>query len=111
MPNGDIRESDVSVYTDKNTGKPFIKSEEGRGTSIVDKEGIFGYGKWEYVTIPQGTIIPKELIITKDHYMARKQCWHYSISPNFDMPVDLFLATLDQFAMNANAPIKAIKHA
>ena len=48
-----------------------------------------------------GTPIPQELILTRDHYMARKRCWHYSISPNVDMPIETFLAALDWLALNA----------
>lgn len=110
LPNGDIREADVRVYKDAKSGKDFVKSEEGVGTSVVDKEGIFGHKNWDYVTIPKGTTIPKELVITKDHFMARKGCWHYSISPNYDMPVQDFLTALDCLAVNAGIRMKVTKH-
>lgn len=66
---------------------------------------------WEYVTIPKGTVIPDQLIITKDFYMARKQCWHYSISPNYDMEQTAFLAALDELACNAGIKLQVVKHA
>jgi hypothetical protein len=71
------------------------------GTSLSDQEGLFGYKNWDYVVIPAGTVVPEELIITKDHYIAKKKSWHYPISPNFDMPVIKFLDALDQLAVNA----------
>ena len=43
--------------------------------------------------------------------MARKKGWHYSISPNYDMPVEMFLAALDKLAKNAKNNIKAPKNA
>lgn len=100
LANGDIRRPDVSVYTDAH-GVQRVKAQEGRGTSLTDKEGVFGFKKWGYVAIPAGTLIPNALIITRDHFVTGKDCWHYSISPNRDMPVDELLRALDQFAMNA----------
>lgn len=104
LPNGDIRPADVATYKDARSGRMFVRSEEGRGTSLNDMSGIFGHGRWEYVVIPKGTFVPNELIIviTRDHYMARKKCWHYSVSPNYDMPVETFLSALDQLAINAS---------
>lgn len=101
----------MAVYVDPGTGVEYVKSEEGRGTSVTDKEGIFGHGRWQYISIPKGTPIPNELIITKDHWMARKGCWHYSISPNYDMPVSDFLAALDKLAINVRTMQQGAKHA
>jgi Tse2 ADP-ribosyltransferase toxins len=93
LPNGEIRLPDVATYKDRATNKTRVKAEEGRGTSSVDQLGIFGHRSWEYVMIPKGTRIPDALITTKDHYMPRKKCWHYSISPNQDMSEDEFLSS------------------
>jgi hypothetical protein len=111
LPNGDIREPDVTIVRDQKTGKEIVKSEEGVGTSLTDKEGLFGHKSWEYYVIPKGTVIPKELIITKDHYLARKKCWHYSISPNVDMAKEDFIAALDKLAQNAGIKVKGKTHA
>ncbi len=104
LPNGRIRLADVSTYI-KN-GVQYVKSEESRGASLSDKDGLFGHKNWDYVVIPAGTLIPKELIITKDHFIPNKRSWHYSISPNFDMPVNKFLRALDQLAFNAKIKTK-----
>lgn len=103
LPNGRVRLADVSTYS--KDGVLYVKSEESRGTSLSDKEGLFGHKNWEYVIIPAGTVVPRELIITKDHYIPGKKSWHYSISPNFDMPVSKFLKALDQLAMNAKIKV------
>lgn len=109
LPNGRVRLADVSTYS-KN-GVLYVKSEESRGTSLSDKEGLFGHKNWEYVVIPAGTVVPPELIITKDHYIPKKGSWHYSISPNFDMPVTKFLKALDQLAINAKIKLGANSNA
>ena len=91
-------------------GIEYVKSEESRGTSLSDIDGLFGHKSWDYIVIPKGTTIPNELIITKDHYIPRKKSWHYSISPNFDMPVSNFLNALDKLAFNAKIRIKVQSH-
>lgn len=109
LPSGNVRDPDVDK--ELRNGIWYVKAEVGKGTSIVDKEGIFGYKKWEYLVIPAGTIIPKELIITKDHYMQKKKCWHYSISPNHDMPASDYLKALDSLALSAGIKIMDGRHA
>lgn len=104
LPNGRVRLADVSTYV-KN-GVTYVKSEESRGTSLSDMHGLFGHKNWDYVVIPAGTMIPHELVITKDHYIPQKKSWHYSISPNFDMPITRFLGALDQLATNAKIRTK-----
>jgi|SRR5690606_24791821 len=99
LPNGRVRLADVATYS--KDGVLYVKSEESRGTSLSDQEGLFGHKNWDYVVIPAGTVVPSELVITKDHYIPKKKSWHYSISPNFDMPVVKFLKALDQLAVNA----------
>lgn len=109
LPNGRVRLADVTTYP-KN-GITYVKSEESRDTSLSDRNGLFGHKNWDYVVIPAGTIIPKELVITKDHYIPKKDSWHYSISPNFDMPVNKFLRALDQLAINAEIKIQGVSNA
>lgn len=111
LPNGDVRKPDVDIYIDKKTGHRMVRAAEGMGASLADKPGIFGQNKWDYIVIPAGTFIPDELIITKDHYLTRRKCWHYSISPNYDMPEIKYLNALDQLAMNAGVELKVKKNA
>lgn len=109
LPSGNIRDPDLEK--ELRNGVWYVKAEIGKGTSVVDKVGVFGYKKWGYVLIPAGTIIPKEIIITKDHYMQKKKCWHYSISPNYDMPEKDYLKALDILALNAGIKIRGRNHA
>lgn len=117
LQNGKIREPDVEVYNSEINGKQYVKSEEGKGTSVVNTDGMFGYKKWEYFIIPAGTSIRNRLIITKDHVIPRKKTkdngsvWHYSISQNHDMPVTEFLDALDELARDAGIRIQVRKHA
>ena len=43
--------------------------------------------------------------------MQKKKCWHYSISPNYDMPEREYLKALDRLAFNAGIKIKGKHHA
>jgi len=108
LPNGDIR-VDVDVFIDPKSGIQMVRCQEGKGTSLAGSPAIFGTNKWDYIVIPAGTKIPVQLVITKDYFMPRKKCWHYSISPNFDMPKQVFLNALDQLARNARITLKGKK--
>lgn len=110
LPNGRLRLADVSMYANSD-GILCVKAEEGRGASLSDNDCLFGSKNWDYVVIPVGTAIPPELIITKDHYVPAKNAWHYSLSPNFDMPVEKFLRALDQLAKNAGIKTRVAKNA
>ena len=110
LANGRIREADVLTYVGEH-GVAHVKAEAGRGTSLTDKEGLFGFGRWSYVAIPAGTSIPGDLLITRDHHIASKDCWHYSVSPDRDMPVMTYLKALDQLALNAGLMMIGRKHA
>ena len=107
---GVFRKADVKITQDSATGKEVIKSEEGKGTSLLDRSGAFGHKHWEYFLIPAGTHVPPELIITKDRYIKQLRCWHYSISPNYDMTKDAFMEALDKLAYNAGIRTGVIKH-
>jgi hypothetical protein len=107
LPNGDVRSPDIKPFKHAN-GQIYVKAEEGVGTSLVDRDMVFGNKSWEYVVIPAGTVIPNDLIITKDHYMPRKKCWYYSISPNFDMQKNRFTKALDMLATNAEIKLRSL---
>lgn len=50
LPNGRVRLADVATYS--KDGVLYVKSEESRGTSLSDQEGLFGHKNWDYVVIP-----------------------------------------------------------
>lgn len=110
LKTGQTRAADVTVTTD-HQGVDYVIAEVGRGTSLTDKFGIFGTRDWDYVSIPAGTEIPAELSITKDYFWEKKRCWHFTISPSYNMPVALFIAALDQLALNARIQSQAKRNA
>src|SRR3954468_9440975 len=76
-------------------GTEHVVSRLGQGTSLFDRQGVFGAGNWTYFEIPAGTEIPVGLIITKDAFNEKYRATHYSISPNFTMPKTQFVGLLD----------------
>jgi len=110
LPNGRIRFPDISTFVNED-GVLYVKSEEGKGASLSDRAGIFGHKKWGYIVIPAGTALPDEIVITKDHYVSAKESWHYSISPNYDMPVTDFFSALDKLALAIGQRIKVERNA
>jgi Tse2 ADP-ribosyltransferase toxins len=78
----------------------------------MDAPGMFGASGWQYLVIPEGTVIPSGLVVTRDHVMRirGRSCWHYSISPNYSMPVSQYLLLLDQLAANAKIDLKRASH-
>lgn len=84
-------------------GTEHVVARLGQGTSLFDRQGVFGAGTWTYFEIPAGTEIPVGLIITRDRFNDKYKATHYSISPNFTMPKTQFVALLDALAANAAA--------
>jgi len=105
---GRTRQADVEIYT--KSGCEWVRSKLGMGVSLLDRENAFPGGGWEYFVIPQGTIIPAGLVITKDHFIKRYSATHYSVSPNFDMPSSRYLQLLDQLAQNAKQAKKEMSN-
>ena len=87
--------------------KPFVYGgqqviDPGRGTSLFDKEKVFGTKYWWYFTIPKGTEVPASLHVRhtgrNDHYDAE----HYQIEAACRrMPVESYKGALDNLARNA----------
>lgn len=96
---GVLRAPDVEIKL--MAGIEHVVSTLGQGTSLFDKPGCFGEGNWKYFEIPEGTEIPKGLIITKDTFNPKYKATHYSISPNYTMPKLQFIKLLDKLAENA----------
>ena len=95
LSDGRIRDEDIKTYT-KN-GTLWVKCKTG-GISLFD---AFGYPvkSWEYFKLSFDTTkIPKGLVITKDDWHKKFKCFHYTIRPNWDMPVTKFCMLLDELA-------------
>lgn len=105
---GVLRGPDVEIKSV--SGIPHVISKLGQGTSLFDKPGVFGENNWMYFEIPEGTKIPEGLIITKDAYNPKYKATHYSISPNYTMPKQLFIKLLDKLAENAQEQLRNTRH-
>jgi len=110
LPNGRIRDADVELFT--LDGVSHVRAVPRAGTSTMDAPGMFGAKGWQYLVIPAGTVIPPGLVISRDHVMhiRGKTCRHYSISPNYSMPLTQYLLLLDQLAANAKIELRNTSH-
>lgn len=106
---GILRAPDVIVEPDIR-GVPQVISNLGQGTSLFDRSGTFGAKNWLYYEIPEGTEIPKGLIITKDSYNKKYKATHYTISPNYTMPKAQFIKLLDELAHNAQSQLSKVNN-
>ena len=66
----------------------------GGGVSLFDVLGAPNK-KWSYYRLPAGTPIPVGLVILKDNFNPKHNATHYTICPNWDMPLKNFLMLLD----------------
>ena len=73
----------------------------GKGTSLFDKEDVFGTKYWCCFPIPKGTVIPEPLIIAGPEYNAKYDANHYQIETRIPLRLDVFKAMLNQLARNA----------
>lgn len=92
LSNGRVRKEDIKTY--QKAGELWVDSTSG-GISLFDKLGI-PVKSWEYNLI--GKKIPYGLVITKDEFNQRFQATHYTIRPQWDMPVVKFCFLLDKLA-------------
>jgi hypothetical protein len=95
LSNGRVRDEDIKTY--KNNGELWVKCKTG-GISLFDVLGI-PVKSWDYYTLTKKTKIPFGLVITKDDYKKRLKATHYTIRPNWDMPVTNFCVLLDKLAI------------
>lgn len=95
LDNGSTRKADVSMYKDKNQVE-WVRT--GGGTSLWDKNRIFGAKWWWYFTIPSGTELPDSLTIVKGHYDEDRNATHYQIEAKSAMTKDAMKGALDNLA-------------
>lgn len=72
-----------------------------RGISVFDTKVTWLGPNWINYEIPEGTEIPENLAVTKDHYIKAHKATHYTLAPKDDMPLELFLASLKVVADKA----------
>jgi hypothetical protein len=92
LSNGKVRKPDIDTYM-KN-GALWVNCKSG-GVSLFDVFGV-PVQKWDYYRLPAGVKIPHGLVITKDSFNKIHGATHYSIRPNWDMPVSKFCMLLDE---------------
>lgn len=92
LSNGNVRKPDIKTY--KKNGELWVKCKTG-GISLFDVKG-YPVKSWEYYLLLAKTKIPYGLVITKDDWHEKFQCYHYSIRPNWDMSVNKFCMLLDE---------------
>ena len=85
--------ADASKYTVKGcraTAGPY------RGVSVFDQASST-HVKHEWFCIPDGTVIPPALAVTREGVKTPGKPQHYTIAPKDDMPLTLFLQHLKGF--------------
>jgi len=89
------READIVVNKDGFMTRP-------GGTSLFDREGVFGEKKWNYFKIPAGTDVPESLTIRFTGPNKRKKADHYQIEAATGLITkEVYVAALDNLARNA----------
>jgi len=94
LSDGRVRNEDIKTY--KKNDILWVDCKSG-GISLFDKKGI-PVKSWDYFIL--GPKIPFGLVITKDSYKKNFKATHYTIRPNWDMPVTNFCRLLDEMIKN-----------
>jgi len=89
-----LRKEDIKTYT--KGGELWVNSKSG-GVSLFDAKG-HPVKSWEYYLLAINIKIPHGLVITKDKFHKKFKCYHYTIRPNWDMPVSKFCMLLDELS-------------
>ena len=95
LADGRTRSADIKIYS--MNGVPYVQCGTG-GVSLFDdvvdlgRPGIYFYAQRQ-VKIPAG------LAVSKDKYNTRFRATHYTIHPERDMPVWVYLHLLKRFAL------------
>ncbi|WP_439122628.1 hypothetical protein [Marivita sp.] len=100
---GGIRVQQVRTRQDWEIKNGYM--EPGSGTSLHDHEGEFGYLAWSYFRLPEGTVIPENLVIVQ-----RGAAGHYQIEVRTggDMTPDALRGALDNLARNCVVRLKQL---
>ena len=94
LSDGRLRNEDIKTY--RKNGELWVNSKSG-GISLFDAKG-YPVKSWEYYLLTINTKIPFGLVITKDDFHRKFKCYHYTIRPNWDMPVSKFCMLLDELS-------------
>jgi hypothetical protein len=95
------REPDVDMIKD-DKGEEWVQ--EGGGTSLFDKRGVFASPAWKYFDIPEGTDIPASLVVRKTGWNKKFQANHWQIEVRTGMMTKTAMqGDLETLARNAVA--------
>lgn len=95
---GSVRLADVECFVSLGVGH--VKT--GGGTSLFDRNNVFGTKYWLSFEIPEGTVIPDSLLLTGPVWNEQRQANHYQIECKTRvMRLDAFKGALDNLARNA----------
>lgn len=80
--------------------------ETGAGTSLHDYEGALDYRAWNYFRLPEGTVVPENLIVVQRGADAH----HYQIEVRTggEMTPDALRGALDNLARNCVVRLKQL---
>lgn len=97
-PGGNVRPADIKIEPGAD-GQEWVRARYyPRGISTFDKRGVFKGNQWEYYRIEAGTALPPGLAIVRDGYNRAYGATHYTIAPEWDMPLNQFKALLRELA-------------
>jgi hypothetical protein len=104
---GDIDPRTVTVRGQKTTRQDWRQNSEGyfktgHGTSLWDKQGVFGYSNWHYFTLPEGITIPPSLNLAEGNWSDRYQAthWQIEVANGVKLRADALRGALDNLARN-----------
>ena len=104
-----VSQADVRYHADG-------KVKTGGGTSLFDCDGWFGFAKWNYFRIPEGTAVPANLHIAgpgeeQTNASGNRTGHHYQIEVKAPMTTDAMKGLLDNFLRAAIARNVELAHA
>ena len=70
-----------------------------RGISTFDKPNVSKRGRWEYYKLPEGTRLPRGLVVVRDRFNCALDATHCTIAPAHDMRLTQFKALLNRLAI------------
>jgi hypothetical protein len=93
-----VRAADIIPYTHE--GQSVV--DPGGGTSLFDREYVFGTKYWWDFKLPTGTVIPESLRLRHTGHNKQYRAEHYQIEPAANrMTVTAYKGALDNLARNA----------
>jgi hypothetical protein len=97
-PGGKLRPADIKIEIGPDGQEWVWARYYPGGISTFDKRNVFKGYQWEYYRIEAGTVMPPGLAIVRDGYNRAYGATHYTIAPDWDMPLSQFKGLLSELA-------------